>query len=736
MNHRIFRVAFFICLIPGFLQAQPPSYTPHQGRVYVHYKLDEAQKKLLAVDGKADEELHGSNNDDINLLLTYTATLKVDALQKSIELDTVLNNTQKLTYLRGLGELIENYILAYKIRQVRLLQWPDAEKAWEEAYRLDRRGLSIAPVMLNFPNAVGTIIVKGISFSENTGLAAAKDNLVLKLLQERPNSLMQILANNPNSPFADSLVVVAVKTKPEELYKYAQASNSSLGRRIYSNSDPAVKLMCTLANDNAGRLYFPFLDNLMKGKMTKESIAKVMNDSIAYYSLLVKTEIEYAKRAADGDTAVVWNALADMLHRKAVDVYVNPINELHEATDPVRFKKISNLPPQELYYLAVMCENEIYTSSYVRGVYKYLWQRMAVPNADSLLALVASDRYKKFITIAANYNTLDDFLGKMKPQNATDLMVSFVNNLEKGRDEDDIEDAVDVANAYASIKKPDLKKLMLEHVSSNYDHAALMNSAKGKVIYRIEKLVMQSEDSTAHIDISDSLGILPIYGAKNSFLKDSLGRIVMQMFFYGDKSGMGNFNSYVGGFSPKQWKMESKKWWVQLTSINTVVPIILFANRPLDENQNLDEAAQDSLNAYMDKAGYQPSITVHRGHSYYLPTTIKKLNPSSKLVILGSCGAYQNLRDILTTCPESYIISSKQTGYGTINNALIQYTFDNLQKGYDLSWPQMQTEVNKMIRIKTPDLQKREGFDDYIFPHKNLGAIFIKAYKKAMETSQ
>jgi hypothetical protein len=27
---------------------------------------------------------------------------------------------------------------------------------------------------------------------------------------------------------------------------------------------------------------------------------------------------------------------------------------------------------------------------------------------------------------------------------------------------------------------------------------------------------------------------------------------------------------------------------------------------------------------------------------------------------------------------------------------------------------------------------KVEGFEDYIPPYKNLGAIFIKAYKKAM----
>jgi hypothetical protein len=28
---------------------------------------------------------------------------------------------------------------------------------------------------------------------------------------------------------------------------------------------------------------------------------------------------------------------------------------------------------------------------------------------------------------------------------------------------------------------------------------------------------------------------------------------------------------------------------------------------------------------------------------------------------------------------------------------------------------------------------RKSDFEDYIFPHRNLGAIFIKAYRKAME---
>lgn len=730
MSNKFFLSCFLSIFNSCFLLAQTNAYQVPQALQYVDYKLDATQKQLLAVDGKADGELHGSSNADINLLLTYAATTKVDELQKNIELDSVFNNNQKITYIRGLTEMLENFMSSYRVRQIKLIQFPDVLKTWEECFLLDKMQQSIADIMFQHPSAVGYIAVKGISFAENAGLQTAKNNLVLKMLQERPDRLMQTLSNYPDLPFADSLLSVAVKTKPEELYSYAQATNTKLGRRIKHSSNPEIKQICLLANDNNGRLYFPFLDNLLKEKMVIADIKKVMYNPDEYYKLLVKTEIEYAARAKTGDTAVVWEALLGMLQKKAIETYVTTINGLHQSPDAVRFKSIEKLSPQELYYVAVMGEIDIYTSSYL-GVYKRIWPNTPKQSADTLLAMVANDRYKKFITLAANYNTLDDFLGKMSKENATALMVDFVNNLDKGKGENDIEDAVDVANAYASIKKPELKNLMLEHISSSYERANLVGNKKGKTIYNIEKLIMESADSSNHIDLSESLGILPVYGVKNSYLRDTLGRIVMQMYFFGDKDGMGNFASYTSRFDNKNWKLIKTPWWYQFTSIGTKVPFVLFANRALDENQGLDEIAQDSLNNWMEMHNYEPAITVHRGHSYFLSSTIKKLNPSTKVAILGSCGAYHNLSDILNTCPDASIIGSKQTGFGTINNALIQYTIDQLAKGNDLRWPAMKEAVDKSVQANTKEKDKLDGYEDYIFPHQNLGAIFIKAYKKA-----
>src|SRR5204862_3184460 len=127
-------------------------------------------------------------------------------------------------------------------------------------------------------------------------------------------------------------------------------------------------LIGRVAQMKTGRLFFPFIDNLYSGRTSFDDVDAATRSDEKYYSLLVKTEIDYAERLRHRDTPMSLEAMQSKLADKAKEIYVNVINGLHEAPDNIRFKKIDNLSPEELYYLAVMTEDEIYTSSYVRGV--------------------------------------------------------------------------------------------------------------------------------------------------------------------------------------------------------------------------------------------------------------------------------------------------------------------------------------------------------------------------------
>ncbi len=651
--------------------------------------------------------------------------LLISNMRASIELNDLLDNNGKFKWLRGVNELLTGFISAYQSRVIAADQYPLLVSNFDSAMHLDWSALSIEPIIQSNSIIIGSILVDNYALKENIGIGASKDLIVLKQCQKTPTRILSILSLNPNNRYADSLITIAGFRNPEELYNYAAAPNQ-LGRKIQSVNDPFVQLVARLSLTKTGRMYFPFLDNIYNGVTPVDSITPyvVSDSSKGYFQLLVKTRIQYAERMQKGDTPMAANILTAKLKSKAIEGFINEINALHsEKSDLIRFKKLEGLSPVELYYLAVLGEEEMYTSSFVTGVYPRIFARMIIPRSDSLLQSVKFDYYKKFVKITASYNMLADFLSRMDTWDAEKLIKGFVNGLEKTNS---LEDAVDVADSYSSIYTLSLRNLILTQVQKELLRCKYIANKRGEIIYDLLNTIFLSMDSANKIDLSARLGILPIYELPNKFLRDTAtGNIAIQQFFYGDKDGLVVFNSFLNKFRNPNWRIIKKSQWVEVNSVRGV-PVTIYANLPLDEKLELDEKAQDSLINYLSNNAIQPTVAIHRGHSYYLKNTIKKLPAGSKLVLVGSCGGYQKLNDVLEICPGAHIISSKQIGTGIINQGLIDVICENLRLGKDLNWPALWSSL--AIRFNG---SAKEKFDDYVPPYKNLGAIFITAYNKA-----
>ena len=690
-----------------------------------HDKVDDLQKRLLKLDGKADDSLNLSDNDDMNLQLTYTVTRRIDDLQSAIEADSDDGNT-KIKYLRALSETLESFYNSYRRQTMRIAQLPVLVNDYAEGMKLDKQKAPVASFVQSIPYEIGDILSRTVLFEDAPDYAEAKDVLFLKDCTIHPDKILHALSANPNHTFTDSLISISARYNPDELYTYAAASNQ-LASRIRNSKDTLVQVISRISKLRSGQYYFPFIDNLYRGKVSTEEIDKVKEDPVLYYRLLVNTKMDYSQRQLQRDTPMGITAIDDKIEA-AGKYFINTINGLHESPDAVRFRSIDNLSPEELYYLAVMQEELIYTSSYVRGVYPRIWQKMKSPRGDSLLVSVRFDHFKKWIKMAANYNTLDDFLKRMNKDNALVLMKAFVNGLDKRMGKDSLEDAVDVAGSYASIYDKELQDLILQQVQTNLTSAKAAGNEKGINIYNILNTLFLSMDSTNHIDVSKELSIRPVYFMNNQTLKDTSGRIIVQQFFYGDKDGQTVFNAFVRTFSNPNWKMSSAAEWVTFTSTKGA-PVTIYSNRPLDEEQGLDDKAQADLDDYLLEHDLAPTVVLHRGHSYYLNATIKQLPSSGQVILLGSCGGYQSLSKILQICPEAHIISSKQTGSGLINLPMITGIIENLRQGKDLNWPVMW----KVFSKEFSNTKSKELFDDYVPPYKNLGAVFIMAYTKLQE---
>ena len=707
-------------------------------RQYFHDKIIQEQKLCDRADGKQDNLLHISNSDEINLHVTDVLYRKINGLKLWVERDErIINNNEKIRFLSYIENLLKQFRIRWRMKEFNPIDFPALEKQFEDAMNRHAAGESLVQLISNVPYAQASILAD--VFQDSPESRQLNNAVYLKFANLYPEKILQTIRPYVNEPFADSLVVIACRRDPVQLYSYAQSLSSTEGRLIHRNTDSTVVAVAKLSQTPNALMYFPFLDNLLSGKQTIGDIRKIVGDgekgydSVAYYKLLVKTEIEYAGRLLrnPADTPIAMtgaNGLREMLKAKALQHFITPINSLHDISNlNIRMRAIEPLSAQDIYYMMVMGENDIYTSSYKHSFNRMLQKMGATPRGDSLLLSVHADYFKKFIKMAANYNKLDTFLRMMPPAGSEAWMKSFVANLDKTPN---LEDATDVADSYSSITDKKLLGTMLDYVKKNEQQSIDENNSRGMVIYGLLKNIFLSADSSQKVDLTATLGIPSIFELRPAELQDDSGRIVQQVFFYGDEDGKTHFPGFINSFSSREWKVIPQKEWVEIRSLKGKVTV--FANRPLDNDANLDDSAQIHLNRYLDEQGLQPSVVVHRGHSYWLPRTINRMPGNARIVVLGSCGGYKNLSQIIDISPDAHIISTKEIGAGEINRPILNYLNQAMQSGTTIVWKDMWNTLGRLFSKEPRSL--KESWDDYIPPYKNLGAIFIKAYNKRMES--
>ena len=740
----LFFLFFIVCGGIDPLQAQglsvgepfvfPQGYRPEFRRELNHEQIAAEQRAICKADGKIDSLFAPTTDSSLNRALHYALFSEVDRIRFTIETDATLDHRLKVNYLYGLQSVLgyfREHFRAPRKTGVNPAYLPLIIASYESCFTSDLKGESIASLLAALPYDAGTNVLAARIFESNTGFLPAKENLLLKYCTLYPDKAFEALQKNPDVFFADSLIKVIARLNPRQLYDYAAASDR-LGQRIRSISDDAfVQLVSQMARSRSGQQYFPFVDNILKGRVSVEQIDQVKEDTLAYYRLLVSTQMDYVRRALQGDTALEHRALTRRLEDKARSNFVTIINGLHNEKDPtVRFRVIQPLTAAELYYLAVSSDGSIYTSSFVRGVYPLMMSKIA-GRGDSLLMQVGFDKYRKFIKMAASFNTLDQFLASFakasngKEDNANILMKAFVKNLEKT---EGLEDGADVADSYASIAETlqPVAKRMLQNIESNYREAVSKQQSKGTVIYRILQNLFWSADSTRKVDLTKELGIPPVYQVPFQDLTNDSGRVVVQLFIYGDKDGIGVFPGLINMFSNQNWKVDqTSKYWVAVHS-GRGKKVSLYMNRPLPEETNEDAKAQEELIKFLDQQQLIPRITINRGHSYNAPYTIAQMSPASKIVFMGSCGGYNMIHDILEKAPDAHIIGTKQIADAPVNNPFLRLLMEKLRIGADIEWIPFWKELDALVTDKI--------FEDYVPPHKNLGALFIKAYTRAIQT--
>ena len=665
---------------------------------------------------------NASMNSNIKKGLLRFAINDVNSLQNNLQYLATAPRDRRVKGIRSLAYFMKEMKEQLEQDKINQLDMPEVVKKYKQALNdvLNRRGSEAIDRNLRSLSWRDCQLLAN-TFWEFDEKKQMTDVSAYKRVIETPEYVFSFMENKPGFFYTDSLINFMATNYPDQLLSYIQKKNNSITSSIRNSKNVYVQQLVSFSSNSLASELAPFTEQIASNELMIDDILakrKKVND---YFQLLVNVEMTNRQRMEQGDNPEFETAVLSALHEKSLDFYVKKINDLHSSPDAERFQCIQGLRPQDIFYVIVSADEEMYTSTYL-GLYKRLMTNFKDQSSDSILTLVHNDKFRQFMRIAATYNTLTDFLHHMPDERAKNLIHAFVGNIESSDDEEAVSNASDVADAFITLSKdPVFNQYVKEELDNGLKTSQKNNHNQSIKLYSILQRVYDLVNS----DPSSNSLSANYKKLDFSSLKDKSGNIAELVLFYGDEDGKSSFNSFMGLFKDKkQWDVNTNDSWVTISSLQGQ-PIKIFANLPLKNEDELDIAAQQALTDYLEKQSIHPSILIHRGHSYHLANTLKYLDPSVKLAILGSCGGYKNMKKILELDPEIQIVASKQVGSMAVNDPLLNHLNSYLTSGKNVDWVTFWDELSTGFK---KEVNVSKLFEEYIPPYKNVSSYVIRLY--------
>lgn len=656
--------------------------------------------------------------------------LRIDALDGKA--DTIYNigldhanKRAKHIYFDGLNELIDNLSNTYP--------------------SISLRNLEIVKLLPFFKN-INAINYQRINSYErsfkiiNKLYDSSSDAVILEVCKLYPTEALKLIEVFKKRNFASEfLLFIGAKLPYETLgaaYYYNRTAYLDTIIKVLTHLDPHSTKQFLSTNSPVAKSVKESKDSILIKiaevfKIYGQSSNSFINIDALYHKrlniaeseALIKDDTKYLNWLIDErmipdvlGSYSIERKIGHLCHEK-----VDEINELHDVSNPnIRFKSVLKANKAELYTLMVYTPEEIYTSTFL-GLYNRMRVQIGKQSGFDFLKEIKFNRFRTFIKQCAGFNVLEDFLKTMSPIQQDSLLLLVVKDLATTKG--DIYAAVEVADIYGSIMDTVLSSKFRNKILLNYQSNINLQDIYGQFVYGLLYKLCGGKESEINAieNVTFSLPNLSILPLSTLFAD---GQNIQQHLFFDDEDGLASYNSFLASFKgDPNWKLIDNENYICVKS-KKGLPVYIFANKPSREAQG-----QEELALLFAALGRYPDIAVHRGHSYYLDGTLDILNQSTKIVILGSCGGYHQVAKALENAEDVQIISTKQIGTMSVNDVLIKDMAEMLRNGKSIDWKIFWTDLEKKLK-------NNEKFYDYIPPYKNLGAIFIKAYKMALEKGE
>lgn len=379
------------------------------------------------------------------------------------------------------------------------------------------------------------------------------------------------------------------------------------------------------------------------------------------------------------------------------------LNNSHDLPNSQRFAPILGKTAAELATFMVYGREELYTSTYLYVVQRFLKQ-YSTEHISSLRSVFSDSNQSVEMAIffeqAAIHNNLDDAINLLSPND----LKSLLSGLKIRMKNEYFSASVTFRELVENLKSnPEFLNSSLNALELWYSQE---DNPEIKKIYEITMVQCNRvpDIKKYNYPVLDLINAIPMEGLSQTELvgKDGVNRQLM--VFTDDQDGNNSFRHFINTYVDNpNYVIEQNESFVSIKSRNGNVPVEIYANLP-DQSPNI-------LFESLDPSNLQFDIAIHRGHSYNLHNSIEYFSPDNQLIFLGSCGGYNQVEKMLQISPLAQVISTKQTGSMYVNDPLLLYINEQIRLNGHIDWDETQAYLDKM---------NNEHAEDYLLPRVTL----------------
>ena len=532
------------------------------------------------------------------------------------------------------------------------------------------------------------------------------------------------ISSNIKSPqytaYQDTLLYAMANGAPDLLLKKLADQDTFYTRIVANSRSTSVKAISQMKMDEFYDRALPFSLAMYENRITKDSIKKLNLVPQDYYHAFVTEAIRLYTSTNPEIQYFLKQPIADQNRRIANHYFIKAINDLHESPDNLRFVSINTLPVNELYFLLVAGRNELviggsdalYTSSFLY-VFKKFLKEADKEGLDKFFDDIGYYGFDEFISNISDYALVDELVNNLNEEKVALLFGKYLASLPDKQltDNDIILNAMTMAEVLYEIRHHErIKNSLITEIDKIQKQPRLQRAFMYQRMYGGFKDILNDKDEYNSDMSYDVLQVQRLQKQDN---------MVQACFFYDDDDAASSFSSSTATYNVKLWdKKDLGNYIVFYSKAGNKMRV--YMNKP-NTKQGSDSSQNEMLLAIAQE-GFEVTSFIHRGHSYHLGQSLRKMTASGQFVFLGSCGGYSQVLKVFELNPDVNIIATRSVGSKLINDPLLLSINTELVNNRDINWNALWKEFDAKFQTK----QTKDLFSAYIPPNKYIGVKFIR----------